>query len=230
VGTLLILYKPLNALQWVAGENVQVGGVTQGTSLGYSGSSIGYLGDFATPPSVRLWNGVWRWLDVSGIGGSGARIVGDLSNGTIASRLMFQSSVTNGSSNLAIIPNGTSTDSGYTVAANSNPASASIGQLRASASAITLAATRTGAASFLPLILQVNGGDDRLRIDTNGSVRVGAGTVTTSATDGFLYIPTCAGTPTGVPTAVTGYAPLVVNTTNNKLYFYSGGSWRDAGP
>jgi hypothetical protein len=25
-------------------------------------------------------------------------------------------------------------------------------------------------------------------------------------------------------------APIVVNTTNNKLYFYSGGAWRDAGP
>jgi hypothetical protein len=43
-------------------------------------------------------------------------------------------------------------------------------------------------------------------------------------------VPTCAGTPTGVPTVVTGYAPIVVNSTNNKLYFYSGGSWRDAGP
>lgn len=52
----------------------------------------------------------------------------------------------------------------------------------------------------------------------------------TTATTGFAYIPTCAGTPTGVPTAVTGLAPLVVNTTNNKLYFYSGGAWRDAGP
>ena len=28
----------------------------------------------------------------------------------------------------------------------------------------------------------------------------------------------------------TGYAPIVINTTNNKLYFYSGGAWRDAGP
>jgi hypothetical protein len=52
----------------------------------------------------------------------------------------------------------------------------------------------------------------------------------TTATNGFLYVPTCAGTPTGVPTAITGMAPIVVNTTNNKLYFYSGGAWRDAGP
>jgi hypothetical protein len=52
----------------------------------------------------------------------------------------------------------------------------------------------------------------------------------TTATEGFMYVPSCAGTPTGVPVARTGFAPIIVNTTNNKLYFYSGGAWRDAGP
>jgi hypothetical protein len=72
----------------------------------------------------------------------------------------------------------------------------------------------------------------RLAIVGQGSVVVGDGAVAlaTTATDGFLYVPTCAGLPTGVPTTQTGTAPIVVDTTNNKLYFYSGGSWRDAGP
>lgn len=48
----------------------------------------------------------------------------------------------------------------------------------------------------------------------------------TTATDGFLYIPTCAGTPTGTPTAHTGAAPLVIDSTNNKLYAYIGGAWQ----
>jgi hypothetical protein len=65
---------------------------------------------------------------------------------------------------------------------------------------------------------------------SGGSFAFGGGAIATSATDGFLYVPTCAGTPTGVPTTVTGYAAIVVNTTANKLYFYSGGAWRDAGP
>ena len=66
----------------------------------------------------------------------------------------------------------------------------------------------------------------------NGSVIIGnlSSALATTATDGFLYIPTCAGTPTGTPTTQTGTAPIVVDTTNNKLYFYSGGQWRDAGP
>jgi hypothetical protein len=72
---------------------------------------------------------------------------------------------------------------------------------------------------------------ERLRIESNGSIRAGAASaLATTATDGFLYVPTCAGTPTGTPTAITGMAPIVVDTTNNKLYFYSTGVWRDAGP
>jgi hypothetical protein len=63
------------------------------------------------------------------------------------------------------------------------------------------------------------------------SGRFGAGTLATNATTGFFYVPTCAGTPTGTPANTpTGFVPLVVDSTNNKLYFYSGGAWRDAGP
>jgi hypothetical protein len=76
-----------------------------------------------------------------------------------------------------------------------------------------------------------SGGTERFRIDASGNTVAGASVaLATTATNGFLYVPTCAGTPTGVPTAITGMAPIVVNTTNNKLYFYSGGAWRDAGP
>lgn len=71
---------------------------------------------------------------------------------------------------------------------------------------------------------------EMLAWDLNRNVQAGGGAVATNATNGFFYVPTCAGTPTGVPTTKTGFAPIVVNTTNNKLYFYSGGAWRDAGP
>jgi hypothetical protein len=72
---------------------------------------------------------------------------------------------------------------------------------------------------------------ERMRITSAGNIVAGRSVaLATTATDGFLYVPTCAGTPTGTPTSITGMAPIVVNTTNNKLYFYSGGAWRDAGP
>lgn len=46
----------------------------------------------------------------------------------------------------------------------------------------------------------------------------------TTAIDGFVYMGSCAGIPTGVPTTQTGSLPIVVDSTNNVLYFYSG-SW-----
>jgi hypothetical protein len=86
-----------------------------------------------------------------------------------------------------------------------------------------------GAKANIPLSLQTND-TERARIPAAGGMVVGTAAIATTATDGFLYVPTCAGTPTGTPTTQTGTAPIVVDTTNHKLYFYSGGTWRDAGP
>ncbi len=62
--------------------------------------------------------------------------------------------------------------------------------------------------------------------DGLGNAMVGAFSANaTTATDGFLYIPTCAGPPTGTPTAYTGKVPLVYDSTNNQLYVYNGG-WK----
>jgi len=103
----------------------------------------------------------------------------------------------------------------------------SVGFIQTDSSGTELYAGTTGA---YPLVFYTNN-TERARITAAGSIVAGASAaLATTATDGFLYVPTCAGTPTGTPTAVTGMAPIVVNTTNNKLYFYSGGAWRDAGP
>ena len=62
-----------------------------------------------------------------------------------------------------------------------------------------------------------------LTLTSGGSVVCGNAALSTSATDGFLYIPTCAGTPSGTPTAQTGRVAIVFDTTNNKLCVYDGG-------
>ena len=85
----------------------------------------------------------------------------------------------------------------------------------------------TGAARALELQTD---GTTRASIPTTGGLVVGTAALATNATSGFLYVPTCAGTPSGTPASQTGTAPIVIDTTNNKLYFYSGGAWRDAGP
>lgn len=80
-------------------------------------------------------------------------------------------------------------------------------------------------------VLELQGsGNTGITIDATSNVSIGGGLIATNATDGFTYIPTCAGTPTGAPTAKTGFSPFVVDATNNKLYFYNGGAWQDAGP
>lgn len=50
------------------------------------------------------------------------------------------------------------------------------------------------------------------------------------AFDSTLHIPTGSGAPSGLRTgAWTGSGAVYVDTTNNVLYFYSGGSWRNSG-
>lgn len=53
---------------------------------------------------------------------------------------------------------------------------------------------------------------------------IGTGALATSATSGFLYIPTCAGTPTGTPLAYGGRVPIVYDTVGEKFWIYNG-SW-----
>lgn len=52
------------------------------------------------------------------------------------------------------------------------------------------------------------------------SLVVGLAAVATNATDGFIYIPTCAGAPTGTPTTQTGTVALVYDSTNKVAELY----------
>lgn len=55
-----------------------------------------------------------------------------------------------------------------------------------------------------------------------GSFVMGSAAIATNATAGFFYIASCAGTPTGTPTAQTGRVPMVWDSTNKKFYIYDG--------
>lgn len=72
-----------------------------------------------------------------------------------------------------------------------------------------------------------NGATIRMEVWAGGSIILSPnGALATSATDGFTYLPSCAGPPTGVPTSKTGNIPMVVDSTNSKLYMYIGGAWK----
>lgn len=77
------------------------------------------------------------------------------------------------------------------------------------------------------LYLGANGNNISLSLYASGSIVVGNAALATSVVDGFLYIPSCAGTPTGVPTSYSGRVPMVFDSTNDILYIYRG-AWKKA--
>lgn len=67
-----------------------------------------------------------------------------------------------------------------------------------------------------------------MRIDSQQNVIPGSIAVKgTTDTTGFLYVPRTAGVPTGAPAAYDG-CPVVVDSTNNRVYFRVLGTWKYA--
>jgi len=54
----------------------------------------------------------------------------------------------------------------------------------------------------------------------------GESQLTVTATNGFLYIPTSTGVPTGTPNSHTGSVPMVFDTNGSRLYLYTSTAWR----
>jgi hypothetical protein len=103
--------------------------------------------------------------------GTGNRITGDFTNATAANRVMVQTSTTNGTTTLGLMPNGSGASSALSVFGGSDPAATARLVMFTDASTCTINSTHTGA-SFLPLTLNT-GGSERVRIDTSGNVGIG---------------------------------------------------------
>lgn len=54
------------------------------------------------------------------------------------------------------------------------------------------------------------------------SIVLGNAALATADTDGYVYIPTCSGTPTGVPTTFTGRVAIVYDTSAHQFWIYDG--------
>jgi len=72
----------------------------------------------------------------------------------------------------------------------------------------------------------------RFAVDESGNTNTnnsGSARATT-ATNGFFYIPTCAGAPTGTPALLpTGAAPAIIDSVSKQLFVYVGGTWVGVG-
>jgi len=60
----------------------------------------------------------------------------------------------------------------------------------------------------------------------NGDVLLSDTTLATNATVGFVFLPQCAGAPTGTPTNGPSATPMVIDTTNSKIMVRIGGTWK----
>lgn len=160
--------------------------------------------------------------------GTGRRIIGDLSDATFSNRLMFQTSITNSSSSLGVVPNGTSNVASLLCySTNDAVAASSVGMYTQANESVVISGTTAGGTAQ-PLVFRTGVFYQGMRIttDANPSVIIGnTGALSTSATDGFLYLPASSGVPTGTPTAVSNKTPIQFDQSNGNLYFYAG-SWQ----
>lgn len=103
--------------------------------------------------------------------GTGNRIIGDFTNSTVTNRLMFQTSTTNGTTNVSLIPNGTATGGSFAAYGNSSPGNASRTLVGISSTSSYLWADKTGTGSYLPLTFQTSG-NDVMVLDTDGRIQI----------------------------------------------------------
>lgn len=118
----------------------------------------------------------------------------------------------------------TAGDFSFSAASNASTADKRVVMLRGLASG----ATANHRGGVLKAYTKADNGflAERLSIDAVGNIVPGTAALATTATGGFLYLPTCAGVPTGAPTSYTGRTPMVVDTTNSRLYVNVGGTWK----
>lgn len=133
--------------------------------------------------------------------GTGARIQGDFSNATFASRTAFQDKTTNSATAVYALPNGTSTASGWVAFANSDPSNAAYVGIDTVSSLTRLISSATGSGTALPLTFNVGaGGAEAARFSTDGLFLVGTTNTSFGASGGIAKIIPTSASNTGIAT------------------------------
>jgi hypothetical protein len=157
--------------------------ITLGNTAVYLGNTTTSLGNVTlTNVTISSGNVTLTGANVSGTAnvstlvvtgnqsfvGTGNRITGDFSNGTVANRVAFQSSTANSATSVHIIPSGTGTTGQIELNNASDATNSSTLQLASTSTAASLSSGTRGTGTYLPMTF-ATGGAEAMRITNAGS-------------------------------------------------------------
>jgi len=215
-----------------------VSGISLSGTVTSSGSlTLGGALDLSSPPAIGGTTpnaGSFSSLTDSGnltFTGTGNRITGDFSNATLANRVAFQTSTTNGSTTIMAIPNGTGVNSQLLLRGSATVADDSFGQIvLAGGSSFAINSTAVGSGAFLPMTFGT-GGSEKLRIDTSGNLGVG---VTTDLTAKLNFDASDRGETINIYASSSASSRSGIGKYASETRYYAGTSdffaWRTGGP
>lgn len=154
------LSDPLSALFLHAGK---FGSVASGGTALTSSNITAALGYTPADDALVVHNTGGTIAGNLSFSGTGRRITADLSNATHANRLLFQTTTTNGSSTIGVLPNGTGVGTALNLYAVSDTTNTALLQIGSNNTTAYLSAIPIGSGASVPLAFST-GGSERLRV------------------------------------------------------------------
>lgn len=147
-----------------------------------------------------------------------ARITGDFSNATLASRVLVQSSTTNGETSVGAVPNGTSTTASFVAWNGATPTNADFISISALSTSTRLESGRSGSGTYRPLQFYVSGAE-WAAISIAGTFTLGG----TSSAPALSVVPVASQNRWLVATASNGASPSLGTNAGNLVLAPAGG-------